>query len=250
MKKTLETLAIQYQNGDASALPELWEQLRKLYLMKCRKYFLAHRVTCDRCGIDLHDMEQACFFAMLGTVKAYDRTAEPPLLAYVNFHFKRAMRELLGLRTEREASEPLNHCSSLNAPITADDPDGGELLDLIDSGEDVAADAADELDKTIDAEIVREEVNKLPEKQRIVIVSYYFDGLTQEQIGEQLGCSHQRARQIRIEALRKLSCSKPLRILYGENQLQKKMQNESKLAMQPELYEMRAMFSMLEAASV
>jgi RNA polymerase sigma factor (sigma-70 family) len=50
------------------------------------------------------------------------------------------------------------------------------------------ADADDELDKAVDGPIVQEEVRRLPEKYRSVVLLCYWEGLTQEQAALQLGC--------------------------------------------------------------
>ena len=50
------------------------------------------------------------------------------------------------------------------------------------------ADADDELDQAVHGPIVQEEVRRLPEKYRSVVLLCYWEGLTQEQAALQLGC--------------------------------------------------------------
>ena len=50
------------------------------------------------------------------------------------------------------------------------------------------AESADELDQALFGPIVQEEVRRLPEKYRSVVLLCYWEGLTQEQAAAQLGC--------------------------------------------------------------
>ncbi len=52
----------------------------------------------------------------------------------------------------------------------------------------VTADADDDLDQAVHGPIVQEEVRRLPEKYRSVVLLCYWEGLTQEQAAHQLGC--------------------------------------------------------------
>jgi len=50
------------------------------------------------------------------------------------------------------------------------------------------ADTDDDLDRAVHGPIVQEEVRRLPEKYRSVVLLCYWEGLTQEQAAHQLGC--------------------------------------------------------------
>jgi len=50
------------------------------------------------------------------------------------------------------------------------------------------ADSADDLDQAVHGPIVQEEVRRLPERYRSVVLLCYWEGLTQEQAAHQLGC--------------------------------------------------------------
>jgi hypothetical protein len=66
------------------------------------------------------------------------------------------------------------------------------------------------------AELIRSEVEQLPEREGSAVKYYYFDGLTLEQVGGLLDVSYQRTEQILSNARRTLRKSRELRTLYAE----------------------------------
>jgi RNA polymerase nonessential primary-like sigma factor len=99
------------------------------------------------------------------------------------------------------------HATSLDAPLDGDPQ--SSLMDLLPGDTDDAPDArAEQLEITV---LVREWLNKLPDKQRIVITRRF--GLdndhpaTLETLAEEMGVTRERIRQIQQEALYKLKRS-------------------------------------------
>lgn len=91
---------------------------------------------------------------------------------------------------------------SLDAPMS-DDPDGDALL-----GELVADDDADTvLDRWVAAEThagLAEAVERLSERERLVVTAYYQRGLPLREIGASLGVTESRVCQIHGQALKRL----------------------------------------------
>jgi RNA polymerase nonessential primary-like sigma factor len=96
------------------------------------------------------------------------------------------------------------HATSLDAPI-ADDPQAS-LMDLLPGNADYNPDAQAELHEM--AVLVREWLDKMPEKQRVVIVRRFGldndDPATLEELASEMGVTRERVRQIQQEALVKL----------------------------------------------
>ncbi|NLT34729.1 MAG: RNA polymerase sigma factor WhiG [Gaiellales bacterium] len=83
-------------------------------------------------------------------------------------------------------------------------PDGDKVT-LMDTLEDAAAaDPSRALDITNLKELLAEAIRRLPERERIVIGLYYYDGLTLKEIGEVLGVTESRVSQLHTKAVLRL----------------------------------------------
>jgi RNA polymerase sigma factor for flagellar operon FliA len=80
-----------------------------------------------------------------------------------------------------------------------------DKLTLIDTLEDVKApNPVAEFDLTTVKERLAEAIRRLPERERIVIGLYYYEGLTLKEIGEVLGVTESRVSQLHTKAILRL----------------------------------------------
>jgi RNA polymerase sigma factor for flagellar operon FliA len=107
--------------------------------------------------------------------------------------------------TEKEYGE-LNNAINNSVIVSLDKPLSGEvngnLYDMISSDE--IDDPFEQTNTTQMKEILIEAIEKLPEKQRLVIALYYYEELTFKEIGNLLKVSESRVSQIHSEVLQKL----------------------------------------------
>ena len=112
------------------------------------------------------------------------------------------------------AGLPLKHVDealdAAEAPLSLNQPVGssqeGELGDLFEDRN--ASDPAEEATSAVQREEVRLAVNRLPERERRVVeLRFGFDGkpASLEQIGNELGLSRERVRQLEAEAFERLA---------------------------------------------
>lgn len=87
---------------------------------------------------------------------------------------------------------------SLNRPVGGND----EYIELIDRIVDERA--GDAHDALSDAHVVARAMEILPERQRFIVYLYFFEELTQEEIGELLGISNSRVSQLLTASFRKM----------------------------------------------
>lgn len=212
--KTNEELAMMIQDGDESKVPELWEQVRKLYLKKSIHYYDGHRELCSRCGVELDDIQQQAFFAFLQSVEAYNPESGLSFLAFINYPFQTEMQNLTGTRTALTRLDPLNSCASLDKEIDTEDGSGDTLGDFV--PDLTALDFLELLDAESVGAMVRAEVRKLSAPVCDVIESYYFNGQTLGTIAERLGLSFERVRQLRKRGEVTLSKRRVLVDLWNE----------------------------------
>ena len=82
---------------------------------------------------------------------------------------------------------------------------GGEPLSLIDTiGDTRASNPEDLLHVTELRERLADAIARLPEREKIVVALYYYDGLTLREIGEVLGVTESRVSQLHTKAILRL----------------------------------------------
>ncbi len=82
------------------------------------------------------------------------------------------------------------------------DSDALALIDTI--GDIRAADPASDLDSHETRDALGDAIARLPEREKIVIALYYYDGLTLREIGEVLGVTESRVSQLHTKAVLRL----------------------------------------------
>lgn len=91
---------------------------------------------------------------------------------------------------------------SLNDSLDHDDDDERCLQDSISDPD--ARDAADAFDEKWVKEVIENELDRIPPRERTVVSLYYFDELTMKEIGVVLGVTESRISQIHTKALLRL----------------------------------------------
>lgn len=192
-----EELAVLIQAGDAGQIMTLWERVRLLALKEAGRWAAANKN-----GVELDDLGQEAFIALLEAVATFDSGAGARFSTWYMVHLKGAFTAACGMRTRRDRLDPLAGATSLDAPITQDDPDGGTLGDAIpDPGAELALRAVEEdgrwsrLHAVLSAAIA-----ELPEEQRAAVRGRYWQGVPVDK--RTLGKA--------LRALRHPSVSRPL----------------------------------------
>ncbi|GAB4264455.1 MAG: RNA polymerase sigma factor WhiG [Thermoleophilia bacterium] len=82
---------------------------------------------------------------------------------------------------------------------------GGDRVTLMDTIEDVSApDPSRAFDIQAVKELLADAIKRLPEREKIVIGLYYYEGLTLKEIGEVLGVTESRVSQLHTKAILRL----------------------------------------------
>jgi RNA polymerase sigma factor for flagellar operon FliA len=86
--------------------------------------------------------------------------------------------------------------------LMAVDGGGGDKLSLVDTLEDTkTASPMDAFESVEMKDILTEAVNKLPEREKVVVTLYYYEGLTLAEIGQVLGVTESRICQMHTKAV-------------------------------------------------
>ena len=169
-----EELALKIQAGQTELYGELWERCRKLLYYILARY--QNGITLPN-YINGEDLEQCMYGALRAAVKSYDSGKGYKFTSYLHFHVMNTV----------QAQLPDKHITeiSANQPVEDDEGKSGELQDFIE--DDTAALQFNNIELSELRATVRKAVAALPERQRICITLYFFEGLTYRQISERTG---------------------------------------------------------------
>lgn len=189
---TNEQLAVFIRQGGNELIPILWGNVGKILYIKSEQVYRLHQESCSRRDVELWDIKQASYMAFLEAIKAYKPESGNKFTSYLNYPFKNAINELLGLRTSRTVNEPLNNSTSLDKPISEDSEDVISLLETI--ADDTSLDFIDNMETNAVSDTVRAVVNTLSEPYKCVVTAFFFEGITLSDIAKRLEISGERAR--------------------------------------------------------
>jgi RNA polymerase sigma factor (sigma-70 family) len=192
--------------GGDELVPVLWEKVHLLCFDIAWRCYSQHTKQAAKCGVELTDINQECYFAFLAAVESYNREPrELKFTTFLKFPIKNMVYTLIGIRVKRGFNEPLNNYRSLDEPLPGADLEDLTLGDLI---VDEAATEPFEGVETREAyRPVRDAVDKLDGRVREIIHARYFENKSLAAIGNQLDLSRERVRQLHrkgIESLRKM----------------------------------------------
>lgn len=128
-----EQLAAMIKGGERDRLMELWQQVRRMALKEAVRW-AAYRSN----GVELEDLEQAGFIALMRAVDTFDATAGARFSTWYYPIVKDEFQRATGRRTEKQRCDPLAAAVSLDVPITED----SDNISLGDTIPDPAAESA------------------------------------------------------------------------------------------------------------
>lgn len=125
---TNEQLALNIQNGNRTALTELWGAVRPLLLSMAWKFYTRQgKERCAQRGVALEDLQQEAFFALYDAVQAYKPEKGYLLTTYLSRATENRFKACMGIQGKLDA---LNHADRLERPIPGDE-EGREQGDVI-----------------------------------------------------------------------------------------------------------------------
>lgn len=195
------------QGGNDELMSILWERVRKLLYMIADKYYRGHCEVCAKCGVTVYDLKQQAYSAYLGAVRAYSTEKGYQFTSYLDLQFKTAVRPLFG-------KDLLNSAESLNVPLSADDENGAEIIDLIADG--TAIDDFKRVYETDTVAVVRGAVGRLPDELKNVIHLRYYGNLSIKATAHRLAMTENEVLNMERRALRLLRQDKALKLLAAE----------------------------------
>lgn len=153
-------------------------------------------------GIEIDDLINESYFAMLDAVKAYNESrSEYKFNSFLSYPLKTRFNMLIGYRTKKRLNEPLNNCVSLDAPLSNDSEDITIGDTIIDDNAEFTESVLMRLTCKGVFGAVKETLKDNP-KYFDVIYMKYAQNMTQGEIASKLNCSAANVHQIIYNAFR------------------------------------------------
>ena len=212
---TNEELVAEIQSGNSEAMEQLWNQCYK-YIRKTANRWAA--ATQTRPGFDIEDLMQSAFLALYDAVNGFRADKGKSFIGYLDMCLKGEFTKVCGNRTVRDRKDPLNNCLSLDYPIESDDGDS-KTQTMVDFIKDPVR-AEDAIEDAIFmqqcAEVIKTELQKLPENQEQAIASYYLNGKNYSEIAEDMQCTGSYVGALVKKGLRTLKRSVTLKRIFDD----------------------------------
>jgi RNA polymerase sporulation-specific sigma factor len=202
---TNEELAILIRQGRQEYIPQLYQQIEKFLRSKANSFYRKYLDRCSKSGVELCDLIQEGYFAMLDAIKWYKPETEYKFLTFLDYPILNHFNALAGLRTAGGRNEPLNNCTSLDEPVREDMEDVSLGDAVQDENSQIPFEEFEESEcqKALHTALVHG-MEELTAEQRTAIQCRYYEKKTYDQTGAIIGCSRERVRQHEAKALRVL----------------------------------------------
>lgn len=183
------------QRGQLDTLT-LWAAVRGYAAKKALRWVAALH---HRCGVELDDLMQEAYLAMLRAVRLWRSDGGTGFIGIYELTLRTAFADACGIRTVRSRSDPLQTAVSLDAPVGEDGEEAGTLGSLVPDESAERPFLGIEQQELADA--VQSALAKLPEEQQAAIYGEFWQSKTADPA----------IRRAAFRALRSPAISRPLR---------------------------------------
>ena len=203
-----EEAARRIQGGEQSAIPLLWEGVKRFVRLWAHKYYVQHESLCRRTGVEKEDLYQCGYFAMLSAVRVYDAAKGYQFITYMAYHLQNEFNAAVGVRTTKGRNNAQIRLISLEA-----EKEGADGIINSDSIPDEAA--QNDLDNAIE-NLYSEEArrNIAPALERLstdeyeIMRRYFYRGQKLSEIARDMGVEYHKIQRLYGSALRRLRHAK------------------------------------------
>lgn len=196
---TNEQLVEMIQASRDELFLDLWLRVWRFVWQKATSRYYAfwgsgYDGACSAGGVFEDDLFQSGYLALVDAVATFDNSRGNKFTTWLDFYLKREFDAAQGRRTSRR--DPIDKSMSYDRPSILGDDESEPLSDFIPSErKDILT-----IEERVFLEQLREAIetalDKLPEREAYAIRRSYFDGKTYRNIGEAVGVSTDRVRQI------------------------------------------------------
>lgn len=160
------------QSGEQELMEQLWEQVRRLVYRYASGYLNAW--IGKNVHFTLDDLVQSGYLGVVSAVQYYDPDEGLLFATYLKWTLTNEFRVVAGIRTSKR--DPLDECSSLDAPINSSESESDDLYRL--TPDRAAAKSIAHVEHSLYREQLRAALDdvlyELPERTRNIIKRTYY----------------------------------------------------------------------------
>lgn len=201
MQESNEALVQRIQAGERELLPRLWEQVYAFVRSEAGRWIRAWQW--NRPGLELDDLCQCGYIALCGAVKTFQPDRDMSFIGWLDYYLKTEFAQEIGCRTPKQAKDKLFDSDRLERTVVSEDDDM-TLGSTVADPEDLCQTVESNMYYQQLVETTEEALGTLPQKQKEAIRLRYFDGLTLEEAGRQIGVTLHTVQQREAQGLRNL----------------------------------------------
>ena len=210
---TNEELVQRIAVGDESCIANLWSQVEKFVRWRASHFFFSYEERCKSLVIDVDDLSQVGYFALLKSIETYDPDRGTKFLTVFEYQLKRQFFTLAKMHYTGWQRNTTHQCAHLDEPIV--NADGLTLADTIEDNADEIGAVEERLYSETAQKAVDEALLILSDRQSEVIRVIYFDGLTFEAAARRFNVSKGAINNIVRAGRAKLHSNVSLQALYA-----------------------------------
>ena len=210
---TNEELVMRIASGEKEYVAELWTQVEKFIRWRANRFYLAYEDRCKAMLIDVNDLTQESYFAMVKAVKKFDASRGTKFTTILDFYLRQSFFSLTKMNYEGWQHNTIYACKHLDAPANA--YDDRPLAATISDTDDELEAVEHEVYMLIVLPALDAALSSLTACQRKVIDSLFYDGLTHEATANRFGMSKGSVNTIKRASLRKLRSNQALCAAYA-----------------------------------
>ena len=198
---TIEETVLKAKKNIDKYAPRVWQDVYKVIYLLANRFYNLKKERCISMGVDIEDLKQQGYFAMLKAINSYSSDKPFKFSTYLNYATLNEFNELTGLRTQRGKKDILATYVSIDTPVngTEDLLVGDTLKD------DQASEAFERAEDDIFYSQVHKDISKAMERltlaQQQIIELEYYEGLKIKQIADLIKCTENETRREKSKAL-------------------------------------------------
>lgn len=204
----LHQLAHAAQNGSEKEMLALWEKVRRYVIRSANRW---HHAFESRHDIMQEDLVSCGYIALTSAVR-YWNPERGNFLQALQYYILQEFSEAYGIRTVKQKSDPLNGAGSLDTPLD-DSGEGACIADI--TADPMSAKAFENVEDDIYTkqlhDLLEQCIEHLPAGEAVAVRGYYWHGLTDRAMAEQIGETAYKVKYIRDKGLRHLRREKALK---------------------------------------
>lgn len=218
-KLTATELAKLIKSGEVGteSYEELWLLLWGFTCKVAYTFYVRNEWRCNQCGIELNDLKQEAYIAMINALDDYPIECEYEFITYYGTHCKKLFYRLAKLTTAAGRKDVGLKAVSISTPLKEGDSEA--TIEEMYADENAEKAFNDIVERDFQRECTQaldEALKRLPAKHSELIRYRYYENKTFPELAQLYGCHKSTLVQKQNRVLHRLRLDRKLRTLYND----------------------------------